>query len=489
MALLRMRRKRRQHHIHSTKTGPRLHRGCEVPNWIISMTQQQNNKELDARMDELEAQVPKQRTSIDFATLQNKIDKWLLLKDRGVLKVLLATVIANKLRGDPVWLMIVSASGGSKTELLRGLNKIRNIYPLSDLTQQTFLSGMKGENASLLHKIDPYDTIITLKDFTTVLTMHHDKRQEILGQMREIYDGHYKKAFGTGETKEWTGKLGFIAGVTTIIDQYQTVNQVLGERFTQYHLEHDDSLNLARKAISNTGDENEMREDIQESIANFVAGIKIPSTNPAVSGTVQEKIAHLASLCVLGRSGVFRNGYSRDIEFIPDPELPTRLTKELLKIASALSLIDSTSEEKNYELIYKIGLDSIPRVRRAILRAVRFDTEYEVSNLSENIGYPVTPIRRALEELMAFGVMKCRKGGVGSSDWWSLSEKAKQLLEVALPECEKARKTTVPDVSGDGFDEAVKFFDEIEKETSPEMSEGGDRQKIGDSPLTQSLMI
>ncbi|HBK35027.1 TPA: hypothetical protein DDZ01_03475 [Candidatus Uhrbacteria bacterium] len=429
-----------------------------------------DNSQLNKRMQEIDAGIPEKRISIDYSTLEESVSKWLLLKDKNVLRILMATVIANKLQGDPVWLLIVCASGGSKTELLRGLNKIPNIYNLSDLTPQTFLSGMKGENASLLSRIDPDNTIMVMKDFTTVLTMHRDKRQEILGQLREIYDGYIKKAFGTGETKEWHGKLGFIAGVTTVIDRYQTISQVLGERFIQYHLVHDNALVLARKSMSNSGDEKQMREEIQESFANFIAGIQIPEKNPDVSGTVKEKIIHLATFCVRARSGVFREGYSRDIEFVPDPELPTRFTKELAKITSALSLIDGRSDEENYNLVFKIGLDSIPQIRRNIISKFRFDDEYETSTVASMIGYTLTPARRALEELEAFGLVKRRRTGKGLTDLWSFSEEAIKLLTIALPDGEKTKRLTVPDPSGDGFDEAAKFFEEAEQETLPDLS-------------------
>lgn len=427
----------------------------------------QNDDKLEKKIKEIEEKIPEQRNPIDYKTLEEQVSKWLLLKDKGVLRILLATVIANKLKGDPVWLLIVCASGGSKTELLRGLNKIPNIYALSDLTPQTFLSGMKGDNASLLSRIDPYDTIMIMKDFTTVLTMHRDKRQEILGQLREIYDGYIKKAFGTGETKEWTGKLGFIAGVTTVIDRYQTVNQVLGERFIQYHLVHEDALTLARRSMSNTGDEVQMREEIQNVFADFMAGVVIPEKNPDVSEKVKNKVIHLATFCVRARSGVFREGYSREIEFVPDPELPTRFTKELMKLASALSLVDRRTDDQNYELIFKVGMDSIPQLRRLIISMMRFDEEYETSKVSNAVGYPMTSTRRALEELQALALVKRRRDGHGCTDWWSHTDHAIELLSEAIPESDLNKKRTVSDPSGDAFDEVVKIFGEAEQGTTP----------------------
>ena len=39
---------------------------------------------------------------ISIRKLKEAIDKWLLIKDEGLVKVLVATVIANKLKGDQV---------------------------------------------------------------------------------------------------------------------------------------------------------------------------------------------------------------------------------------------------------------------------------------------------------------------------------------------------------------------------------------------------
>ncbi len=413
-----------------------------------------------------------QGNPINFPELVSVVEKWLLLKDKGVLRVLAATVLANKLQGDPVWLFLVCASGGSKTELLRGLNLIPHIYPLSDLTPQTFLSGQKGEDASLLHRIDAYKTIMVMKDFTTVLSMHHDKSQAILSQLREIYDGYIEKPFGTGETKKWKGKMGFIAGVTTIIDRYQTVHQMLGARFIQYHLVHEDALILARKAIENTGDEAKMRREIQEAFARFILGVEIPESNPDVSDEVHERIAHLATLCVLARSGVIREGRSsRDIEFIPDPEVPTRLAKELLQLATGLALLDESTDEENYELVFKVGIDSIPQVRRRILLMMRLDEEYETGKVAKTVGYPLSSTRRALEEISALGLVKQRKGGDGLADWWALSAYAAELLKTALPDSKREEHTS-PETSGDAFDEVNRLFDEAEQATLPEVSGG-----------------
>lgn len=403
--------------------------------------------QIEQKFQEIEKTIPEKRNPIDFQTLEQTIDKWLLRKDKGIIKVLVGSVIANKLPGDPVWLFLVTASGGTKTELIRGLNKIDGIYPLSDLTPQTFLSGEKSrKDASLLLRI-PKEVILTLKDFTTVLTMHRDKRHAILSQLREIYDGQFKKAFGTGETKEWEGKLGFIAGVTPIIDTYCSIYQVLGERFVQYRPLQPDPIKLSLKAINNSGDENKMREEIQNAFADFIAGIKIPSEKIAIPEELKNRIAYLSAFCVRARSGVEREGYStREIELIPEPELPTRLAKQLIKLASAFSLISRGFTEEDYRLIYKIGMDTLPLKRKlAIKTLLKADDYLETADIAMKIGYPTNTTRRVLEELHGLKLIIRESKGRGYADRWIISETTRELLEKAKP---KSINGTLPEKSG-----------------------------------------
>lgn len=400
----------------------------------MSMNQNKEQK-LEQRIQEIEKTIPEKRTPIDFQALEKVVDKWLLIKDRGIIKVLVATVIANKLKSDPVWLFIVTASGGTKTELIRGLNKIKDIYPISDLTPQTFLSGEKGnKNASLLLRIPP-ETIFTYKDFTTVLTMHRDKQQAIISQLREIFDGSYRKPFGTGETKEWEGKIGFIAGVTPVIDKHHEIYSVLGERFIQYRPKQPDAITLAKKAMANSGEEKIMREEIQNAFADFIAGVGIPEKLNLISEAIKDRIAHLATLCVRARSGVSRDGYHREVDLIPEPELPTRLAKQFITLLAAFSLIDDTIPEEDYELIYKIGMDTLPQKRRRALEIlIRATEEVETADVAMEIGYPTNTTRRILEDLHGLGLVTRQHEGSGYADKWLISDYTRELLEKAKPE-------------------------------------------------------
>jgi hypothetical protein len=444
----------------------------------MKMNMQNNDQKIEKKFQEIESAISPERTPISFEALEQTINKWLLIQDKGIIKVLAATVIANKLTADPVWLFIVAASGGAKTELIRGLNTIEGIYPISDLTPQTFLSGLKDtKKASLLLRLPPYGTILTYKDFTTVLTMHRDKRHEILSQLREIYDGYYRKEFGTGETKAWEGKMGFIAGVTSVIDNHQSIFQVLGERFIQYRPEQPDARAAAKKAMANSGKEKEMRTEIQNAFADFISGVDIDQTSAEIPEDIKERITYLATFCVRARSGIIRDGYSnREIELIPDIELPTRLAKQLATLAVALSLIDNTAPEENYELIHKIGLDILPMKRRMIIATlIRATTALETADIAVKIGYPTNTTRRILEDL--FGLMLIERIHGGRADTWKITDYTRGILEKAKPasmtsenQTTATEEITLPEKSDEAIVKTTSLFGKTNNSTLPDLS-------------------
>ncbi len=424
-----------------------------------------NDNKIEQKFQEIEKDIPDKRSAISYADLEQVVSKWLLIKDKGLLRVLLASVVANKLQGDPVWLFIVAAPGGTKTELIRGLNKIGGVYPISDLTPQTFLSGERGKTGSLLLRL-PYGTLLTYKDFTTVLSMHRDKQQAIISQLREIFDGYYRKEFGTGETKTWEGKIGFIAGVTSVIDKHYEVYTVLGERFVQYRPIQADSIALAKKAMGNSGGEKSMRDDIQNAIADFIAGINIPQEKALASEELRDHIAHLAAFCVKARSGIIRDGYStREIDLIPETELPTRLAKQLITLLSALYLVGSNSPEEDYELIWKIAMDSLPQKRRLVLeRLIKEAGQLETAEVATKIGYPTNTTRRILEDLHGLKLVDREHEGQGHADKWQISDYAKELLEKAVPPSMKELirpdiQESIPEKSDDLLAEATAIFE------------------------------
>lgn len=361
------------------------------------------------------------------------VEHFLLLPDGGlVVEILLAAVVANRMHGDPLWLFLVNPPSGVKTELIRALNDVDAVYPLSNLTAQTFASGYESKKTepSLLLKLDR--RILTLKNFTTVLTMHRDKRGEILAQLREIYDGHYRKEFGNGKVVDWTGKVGLIAGVTQVIDTYSSVSQALGERFMAYRIRSEDGAKVAQRAVDNQGQEQEMRQALRGAVAGFLRDVAVEQSVSLRSALVT-KIAHLATFCATARSAVIRD-WKGEIEYIPEPEGPARLAKQLAIFSKALALVRGKSDvtEAEYVVLYRLAEDTLPRHKHTALAAL--------IQVAECTRYPTDTVRRYLQDLSAMQLLTRTPGGEGKADLWQLSEYCLSLLEKAAPASEEEQE-------------------------------------------------
>jgi hypothetical protein len=362
----------------------------------------------------------------------------LLLPDGGlVVEILLAAVVANRMDGDPLWLFLVNPPSGVKTELIRSLNGVEDVYPLSNLTPQTFASGFEAKKVepSLLLRLDRH--ILTLKDFTTVLTMHRDKRGEILAQLHEIYDGHYRKEFGNGKVVDWTGKLGLIAGVTQVIDTYSSVSQVLGERFICFRVKSEAGAAVAQRAVDNQGQEQEMRQALRGAVAGFLSPIKAYE-RITLPGHLVTRIAHLATFCATARSELVRD-WKGEVTYIPEPEGPARLAKQLALFGKALALIGGKSEvsESEYVALYRLAEDTLPRYKLSTLAVlIGADTALKTSQVGEKTRYPTDTVRRYLQDLAAMNLVERTPGGEGKADLWELSHYCVDLLEKAAPSSE-----------------------------------------------------
>lgn len=275
--------------------------------------------------------------------MEKTFAKWLLLEDKGVLRILFGAFLAHLLGGDPVWLFLIAPPVGAKTELLSAFYSVPKLYPISELTAKTFASGLDTPHGdpSLLARLS--DEVLILKDFTTVLEISRDDRQAILAQLREINDGRFDKAWGTGKELRWRWRLGFLAGVTPVIDRHQAVLSVLGERFVQLRIQQPNREQAATAAMSSVGSEIVMREELPKSVAGCLAKIGIPEA-PTVSEDIRKRLAKLADFTTRARSGVIRDGYKRSLDYAPEPEAPTRFARQLLSLARGGAATRGTME-------------------------------------------------------------------------------------------------------------------------------------------------
>lgn len=376
--------------------------------------------------------------------VRKAFQSWLYLPDTGPLDVALATVIANKRTGQPVWLIQVAPGGFGKTETINPLSVLPYVHSVATLTEASLLSGTsrrekaKEAKGGLLREIGDFG-IILCKDFGSILSLPRDPRAAVLAALREIFDGEWTRRVGTdgGQALEWKGKVGFIGACTPMIDHHHSVMAALGERFVFYRLPVDDEEKRTHKALGHRDLENQMRRELQDAVGGLFESIDWEQEPRELTIDEENRLVAISKLAAHARSAVIRDPYGREIELVPGSEAPTRLALTLARLLSGLETIGCTAEEC-WRLIGKIAMDSMPQLRRqAIEYLYATDMEMATGEVARKLGHPTQTVRRALEDLSCYAVVVRRSQGQGFPDEWHLADWARDHYHKTLGVPEK----------------------------------------------------
>lgn len=377
------------------------------------------------------------------------IGRHLAIPDTEAIDVIMATALAIYLPGDPLWIYVVGPPGGAKTELLRTLTGER-VVTISTLTPNTLISGLKGdgEKIDLLPKLD--GKLLVVKDFTSILSKKTEDATAIFADFREAYDGYLEKSFGSGVgIKSYHATFGLIAGVTPAIDMYRNVHALLGERFLRINLR-SDGRSAVRRASDTEGDEQAMRRELADTVGAFLAG-----AGEWVEGDVVVEQRQLEQLRALAEvTATLRTPVPRDrrhmVMYPPEPEIGTRLVKQLLRLSKALAnwrerlLVNAT----DYITVRRVALDSIPKHRlgtvAALIEADGWRTTKQVGDAA-NLATDTTG--EVLEDMWMLHIIS-RYGDRPFQ--WSMKDDTRDLLALA---CIDLRAQTPPGTRGDSEQE------------------------------------
>lgn len=369
---------------------------------------------------------------MNFEQIKKEYKKVFYLEDDGVLDVAFATVLSTYVNGDPIWTMIVGASSGGKSEIVNLFTKIKWVWPISDITENTLLSGSYADNASLLDQIGPIGCI-TMKDFTSVLSMRQEKKSAIIAQFREMYDGDLEKKTGSGNNPSWHGKMTFLAGVTDAIYTEDQNSGVMGQRAIHYVLPNQDRIATTRAARKNrrSGNIKQLRTKLQELTEEYIETMKsqLPSGIPEIDDELSDEIIHLSEMATRARTGITRN-YRGEIQMVTSIEMPMRVSEQIHAIAGVFKIMN---EGKNLDIsqkkiIYKICIDCIPKNRRETLMKLVEYWNVGTNALARTQGWDIETARVALQDLNVLGMVHRKTGGSGNDDLWGLDDNYRNLL-------------------------------------------------------------
>ena len=410
----------------------------------------------------------------ELTALVESFQKHLYLPDPGPILVTLGTIAANRLPGDPVWLLLVGPPGNLKTEILQPTAGLDDVHPVGNITEAGLLSGVgSAERTSdatggLLREIGDFG-IILCKDFTSVLSSRRDTRAQVLAAFREIYDGSWIRVLGSdgGRSFEWQGKVGFIGGVTPVIDTHHAVMSTMGERFILYRMPELDEIRQAEAALDHASIGEQMRLDLSAAVEEFMTSTPRHDVD---TDKTPEEIGHLTVLATFlarARSSAVRDGNSRQIDLFLPPETPGRIVIVLDRLRAGLMSI-GVDRRAATGLVTTVAFDCMPVIRSALLRhmARHVDERFLLSDLANAAGHPRGTTLRHLEELEHYDLTRRNGRGPGLADEWFLSDLSREYLAVIEgrdPSTLDTRTATVPETSTPSLPDTVSEMSLITK--------------------------
>jgi hypothetical protein len=329
--------------------------------------------------------------------------------DHDVIDFTFAVYASNRFPGDPLWGLIVDASGGGKTELLRSLRDEPDAYFVSKLSEKSLKSGYRdpkspSKDPSLLPQLD--GKILVIKDLSPILSMRRESRNNVIGDLRDAYDGFSDDAFGNVGKVAYKSKFSLLAAATLAVEKHDGVDQELGERFVKFRGRGKKNRQKVRRAIANVGADENHRHKLRDAVVAFLRALpkELPQKFPEY---LWEPLAIVSDLTATARSHVARDR-NHKLCYAPRPEVGTRLGKQLSKLLLALAYIRGKCEPdmEDFATICRVAEDCLPPNRREVLAAICADRKSSL---------PDSTTRDTIADLKELGI--CGADGTVELGW------------------------------------------------------------------------
>lgn len=363
--------------------------------------------------------------------------KWLELPRIEPIDVMYGSAFANRLAGDPLWLFLVGPPGCGKTEQLMTLNEAPLIMTTTSLTSASLISGANfygGGDPSLIPRLN--GKVLIVKDFTTILKMHYQQRDEIFGILRDAYDGRVEKWFGTGTHRIFESFFGILAGVTPAIEEYSSMFAVLGERFIKYRfppVTDEVECRIIRRALLNIAKEPELRAELMEISAETLNRPIDPAEPPKIEEDAIQQVIGLARWVARLRAVVSREKYTGQVIYRPSPEMGTRLAKQLAKLGMGIALFHHRDKinAKDMKSVVRVARDSAPDIAEEIVKQMYLRGRNRFSPTKKIAGWTFMTNQTTLKVLQDLNLLRIvdRQKGSRMSSSWKLSREILGIME------------------------------------------------------------
>jgi hypothetical protein len=365
--------------------------------------------------------------------IKTEVQQYYYMEDTTIIDVAVACIVANRLQlGDPVWLTIIGASSGGKSQILRplALTDQKYLHILDDITENTFLSGgvaKGGGDVSLLTRIGK-SGMLSISDLTVLFSRNAESRNAILSQFRMLYDGKMTKMVGNKDKPlVWEGFLGVIAGSTPSIYSHMEEVADMGERFMYFRMKPYNERKASQVALSRPFGGKALDNKLSELYGQYIKTVvtSCKTTEIKLPERYIEQIIDIAIFAEKVRTINKVDKYTKTIERIPSTAMPMRTALQLLNIAKALYLMRESEGgvfgDSDMDIISWLGWSLGNEEKRAVLLLLNQQgMSVSTQAIADNIGLSTSVIGAVLQNLASTKLVT--RTGSGSGLLWDISD-------------------------------------------------------------------
>ena len=333
--------------------------------------------------------------------------------DVDILHAVLAAAAAERLDGDPVWLLVISGSGDTKTATISVLAGVNAIVTSTIASKGALLSATRSQNnagkatGGLLLRLDKLERkLLVLKDVTSLISADRNVRATVLAALREIYDGFWERNVGVngGRSLSWSGRITVIGACTTAWDTHHAVIAQMGDRFVLVRGNSSaDRQAKGLQAMRNTGQEVEMNGELRAAVRSVLNAAKAAPV-PQISEAEGKRLVDAAELVTRLRTPCDFD-YRGNVENVHALEAPTRFAKQLTQVFRGAVAI-GLDRQQALSLALRCARDSSPPQRLAILQDVVKHPGSLRADTQRRLGLPFFAVNKHVQALQALRLLE-----------------------------------------------------------------------------------
>jgi hypothetical protein len=274
-----------------------------------------------------------------------------------------------------------------------------------------------------------------------------------MAALREIYDGSWDRPMGTdgGRVLSWSGKCGFVGGVTPTLDRYSAVINALGDRFLLLRLPDVPPTEQATSALRRHDHDVKMRTELTAAMTGLIHAANLDLVGRDLTDEEEARLIALSIYTARARTAVERDGYTNEVVVIPQAEGPARLVLGLRHLYGGLEAIGADKPTR-WAVVARVARDCVSAIRSKLIgELVRRTDPARTSDVAAAVDVVTKTAHRHLEDLALLGLADRTRASEADNapDLWAAS----QWLRDSWPDPKS--ETEMYYWSGSGFKEEV----------------------------------